>query len=138
MDVVYVCRPGENEELRYSLRSLSHIDHDEVWVFGGWPPWVKAQTVAVPRGRGSYASSYANLMAALAHPSVSERFVLMMDDVFIMWPQELAPLHRGDISQTQRGSEHLAMCRRMGRWLAQHDKPTLNYELLAPFVMDKT
>ncbi len=137
MDVVYVCRPGPNEELRYSLRSLSHIDHDEVWVFGAWPDWLKAQTVAVPRARGSYASSYANLVAALEHPGVSERFVLMMDDVFIMWPQELVPLHRGEIATGTGDSYHRSQIRRLGRWLTQHDRTALNYELHAPAVMDK-
>jgi len=137
VDVVYVCRPGPNEELRYSLRSLANLDHDEVWVFGGCPDWVKAQTVEVRRDRGSYASSYRNLVAALEHPGVSERFVLMMDDVFVMWPQELTTLHRGAIASHRHGSEHRALLRRMGRWLEQQGKGSLDYDLHAPFVLDK-
>lgn len=140
MDVVYVCRHGENnEELRYSLRSLANVDHDEVWVAGGWPPWLRARTIAVPRPKGGpYAASYANLIAALEHPEVSERFLLMMDDVFIMWPQEIAPMHRGDIARSKVAqSSHRSLILQMGRWLDSQGRGRLDYETHAPFVMDK-
>lgn len=40
MDILYLCRPGENLELRYSLRSLRNVPHGRVWIFGDCPDWV--------------------------------------------------------------------------------------------------
>ena len=38
MNFIYICRVGENEELRYSIRSvLNSFPEANIWVIGGKP-----------------------------------------------------------------------------------------------------
>lgn len=100
MDVVYLVRMGDrNEELRHSLRSLRHLTHDRVWIAGYCPTWVSDLVGRIPveqNPRTKYRNGERNLRAALAHPDVSDPFVLMNDDFFILGELEEVPvLHRG-------------------------------------------
>jgi hypothetical protein len=97
VDVVYLCREGENEELRYSLRSLRNLPHDRVWIFGGAPEWLGgAELVSVDQHATKYRVTTAARRAACLHPGVSDPFVLMNDDFFIMEPvAEVPALCRG-------------------------------------------
>lgn len=105
MDIVYVVGPGErNEALRYSLRSLSLLTHDRVWVAGFCPPWVTGVgRIPVRQTTSKYRNSTANLRAACQHPEVSDAFVYMNDDFFILEPLiEVPVLHRGPLSEFLR------------------------------------
>ena len=101
MDVVYLCRPGSNEELRFSLRSLRNLgDADRVWIFGDAPRWVtdQATVVRMPRRGSKFDICLRNLTAACEHPEVSDPFVLMNDDFYIIKPIPTVPvLHRGTV-----------------------------------------
>lgn len=101
MDVVYVCKDGENPELKYSLRSLRNVDHGKVWIFGGAPVWINEDTVNVRKRRQSvwpYASTRAHIQAACNDPEVSDPFLLWNDDFFAMRPVGTVPLyHRGSL-----------------------------------------
>ena len=88
MDVVYICRDGENEELRYSLRSLGNLPHENVWLIGGAPNWYKGQRVKVRQDRNKYESARRNLNAIVECQRISDNFVLMNDDFFILEPVE--------------------------------------------------
>lgn len=103
MDVAYIVRPGnENEELRYSLRSLVNVPHGDVWIFGHRPKWVSdaVRHVFLPQ-RDPMRFKYENAtelmrMLALGGP---ERFALMNDDFFCVRPAESwpRPAHRGSL-----------------------------------------
>lgn len=98
MDVVYVVGPEEqNDELRYSLRSLQNLPHDAVWVAGFIPEWVTGVgRIPVQQVSNKYANSAANLKAACLHPEISEEFVYFNDDFFVMKPIDTMPAyHRG-------------------------------------------
>lgn len=100
MDVVYVVGPGEdNEELRYSLRSLRNLPHDTVWIAGYTPSWVTGVgRIPVEQAGGKYANGFANIRAACLHPEVSEEFVYFNDDFFVLKPIESMPTyHRGPL-----------------------------------------
>lgn len=102
MDVVYVNKDGENPELRYSLRSLTHVNHGRVWVFGGAPVWLNTDTVEF-RGRAQKRSAYAStrdhIRAACMDPDVSDPFMLWNDDFYAMEPVGTIPVyHRGLLS----------------------------------------
>ena len=99
MDVVYLCREGENEELRYSLRSLRNLPHERAWIFGGAPEWLRgAELVPVDQHASKYRVTSAAMRAACLHPDVSDPFVLMNDDFFIMEPlAEVPALNRGPV-----------------------------------------
>jgi hypothetical protein len=100
VDVVYLCREGENEELRYSLRSLRNLPHERVWVFGGAPEWIcGAELVPVDQHDTKYRVTTAAMRAACRHPDVSDPFVLFNDDFYVMRPvPEVPVLHRGPVT----------------------------------------
>jgi hypothetical protein len=84
MDFVYVCRQGENEELRYSIRSvLSSFPDSNIWVVGSKPDWYSGNFIGVRKERNRYATVEKNLLAIVESPDISENFVLMNDDFFI-------------------------------------------------------
>lgn len=137
-----------NEELRWSLRALSHLPHDRVWVAGYRPRFLAKNVghVAVNQRPGRrYENSTANLLAACEHPEVSDEFIFMQDDVFVMRPMEEVPtLHRGPLSEvtdyyTQKGSvNYLRGMKETARMLEFLGiKDILSYELHAPMVLSK-
>lgn len=101
MDVVYPVRTGNaNEELRYSLRALhANFPHRDVYVIGAPPAWLQ-NVISIPHRQGSNSRSNTNTSMRLAclHPDVSNPFVWMNDDYFIMQPiDEIPRLNRGPI-----------------------------------------
>ena len=103
MDVVYVVRPGDdNEELRHSLRSVAqNFPHDRVWIFGHAPAWVSDEVHKVeltPRPE-KWDNQHQSLSAVVNHPEVSDRFWLFNDDFFIMRRVEDPPVfHNGPLA----------------------------------------
>lgn len=101
-DIVYVVGDSEqNEELRYSLRSLKNLPHGTVWIAGHKPKWaVNVEHLPVRQIQPTkYQNSTANLLAALTHPDVAENVVYMNDDFFILEPVESVPyLHLGPVN----------------------------------------
>ena len=48
MDLVYICKPGDNEELRYSIRSaVKNLKFDNLYLVGGKPDWYDGKFIAV-------------------------------------------------------------------------------------------
>lgn len=96
-DIVYPVRRGDwNEELRYSLRSLSHVRHNRVWIVGHMPKWVRPRdgngpgAYHVPRPQTS--TKYRNATESLVEvanelgASLSKPFLLWNDDMYRMTP----------------------------------------------------
>lgn len=144
MDVVYINRPGEeNEELRYSLRSLQHLPHDEVWIVGYKPSWVVANSVSLPRAMDKQVSALNNLIAALEEPMISDPFIIFNDDFFVMQPMDgIKQLHLGDLDKVieahRYGSAYRNAMEATRRRLADHrEAPFLSYEHHAPMVIEK-
>lgn len=144
MDVVYINRPGdENEELRYSLRSLRNVPHGRVWVAGYKPPWVVAESIPVTGMRDKQTSALKNLIAALEHPDVSDPFLIMNDDFYAMRPMDSVPvLHLGDldkvISEHRPGAAYTNAMRKTRDRLAENkDGPLYSYEVHCPMVIEK-
>jgi hypothetical protein len=85
MDFVYICRDGDNEELRYSIRSVVHSFPDaNIWVIGGKPDWYIGNYICVDQSRRKYINALANLNALVNSPDISKEFILMNDDFFIL------------------------------------------------------
>lgn len=103
-DLVYIVRPGDdNEELRHSLRSAdAHLPHGKVWVAGHVPPWLKnVEAIKLDPLPRKFANMRQSLRAALEQPGLSETFVLMNDDFFIMHPltYPIPALHVGPCAE---------------------------------------
>lgn len=144
-DVVYVVRPGDrNEELRYSLRSLANLPHGRVWIAGYMPSWVTGVGhIPSPANPGSHQHAKGNLRAACEHPEVSESFVYMNDDFFVMQQLERLPImHRGPLVEAIRNAGMASgYTRAMVKVLAiltEHGiAEPLMYDLHAPMTVTK-
>jgi len=90
MDIVYLVKDSDtNEELIYSLRSLKNIPHDRVFLVGGFPAGINPETVYhIPTHQtdNKYHNTANALRTAACMDVISENFILMNDDFFIMSP----------------------------------------------------
>lgn len=86
MDAVYICREGNNEELRYSLRTIHNLKEVEnVYVIGGKPNWYKGEYIPV-NSSNKYQHAITNLHVLTKTHTISEEFILMNDDFFVIKP----------------------------------------------------
>lgn len=158
MDIVYMFKQSEendSDELRYSLRSLRNIPHDKVYVVGEKPAWLKrAVHINVAQNTvrdGDIPTKYKNvannLRTAAATDEISDDFIFMNDDFFIMKPLDSLPTyHWGPMREViahyterytlesdyiHRMKELYALLRSQG-----HAEP-LSYELHVPMVLNK-
>lgn len=143
MDAVYIVRPGNrNDELRYSLRSLhANFRVDRVWIVGFRPNWVTGvEYVPVDQVDHKHQNTWMNWSAIARHPDISDPFVFMNDDFFILRPLDRMPLlHQGTVADwpaTHGGTPWSRRLERTRELLAAvgHTDP-LSYELHVPMVM---
>lgn len=98
MDVVYICRKGDNEELRYSLRSVSkNLPESRVWLVGYKPRWYSGDFISVP----DVSSKFNNIHNLINHiafeDQISDDFIMMNDDFFITKPLDTVPVYHGGL-----------------------------------------
>lgn len=145
-DVVYLCREGENEELRYSLRSLVNLEHRGVHVVGGVPRWYSGPRIAVRPAGDKHVATDRALRAAVESDAVSDPFVLFNDDFYVMHPGgPVEPRHRGPIrdlvvrleGELGQRSRWTAGMLRTAMLLEDLNLSTLSYELHLPILVHK-
>jgi len=108
-DIVYVVREGDdNDELRYSLRSLSNLTYGQVWLVGYQPTWTSnVGRLEVAQHRDKYRAVLGNLRAAAECGDIANSFLLFNDDFFCMEPTEtVEPHHLGPLPDVARRYEH--------------------------------
>jgi hypothetical protein len=147
MDLVYICRSGENEELRYSIRSaVKNLPHDKIWVVGGKPHWYTGNYIQVDQTRNKYGNARRNLKALAESNEISESFVLMNDDFYILNKIDSVPyMHAKTLDEKIRiredlfsGNSYNKLLRETIRVVSRKvDGPILDYELHVPMVMEK-
>lgn len=149
-DLVYVVRPGDdNEELRYSLRSVAkNAPHRKVWIVGTVPTWVRnVEALPLEPHPEKFANQRQSLEAACLRDELSDRFVLMNDDHFVIeklteWPT----FHLGPSSAFI--NQHLESGRIRNTWVKavrataiwmdeQGHGDVLAYEAHVPLLFDK-
>lgn len=87
MDFVYICGPGETDELRYSIRSvIANAPHGKIWVVGSKPSWYTGDYIEVVQDSPKYINAINNLKAICESKDISDDFVLMNDDFYILNP----------------------------------------------------
>lgn len=147
-DVVYlVKRNGRNEELRYSLRSLKNVPHGEVFIVGDLPNWVRNVTyIPASNTHTKYRNTLYNLMAACGDERISEDFIFMNDDIYIMKElSEVPVLHRGPIETVIRGYKDIGSTRYVDLMVdtkallekLKLGNNMLSYELHVPIVLNR-
>lgn len=148
-DIVYIVREGDdNEELRYSLRSVAaNLPHRKVIIVGYKPDWV-TEVVYLPTNQQAEATNYARAMlnwkAAINSEDVSENFILFNDDFYVMKPlKELPTLHRGSLDEVikfyeNRGGPYVHNMKRTRKILNDMGVTDLkSYALHVPMAMKK-
>lgn len=89
LDFVYIVKEDEhNEDLRYSLRSIAkYYPENKVWIVGYKPSWVKnVNYLHIEQAGDKWKNSINNILAACNCPDISENFILMNDDFFMIKP----------------------------------------------------
>lgn len=148
MDIVYICRDGENEELRYSIRSvMQNLPHDNLWVVGGRPNWYKGAHIPVIQNKTYFLNAKTNMRRVLHSDQISDKFILMNDDFFVMQPvEELQYMYSGllldkiQLREKQNpGDLYTKMLLKTYSELYQrsHIKQPLDYELHVPMMFEK-
>lgn len=148
MDVVYFTRNGNNEELRYSLRSLKNLTFDRVWIYGGCPKGiVPDRRVPVAQiGRTKWDRVKDMYASACRNDQISEDFIMMNDDFFIMKPTTIEPMFRCSLERHiftiehkyhDRPNPYTTELRKTLSLLEKLGSPTNSYELHIPFIFNR-
>ena len=147
MDLVYICRDGENEELRYSIRSaVKNLPHDKIWVVGGKPDWYTGNYIEVSQTRSKYSNARNNLKAICNSELISESFIFMNDDFYIINKVDSVPyMYSGTLDKKIKvredlfsGNSYTGLLRQTLNGLFRKTKAiVLDYELHVPMIMEK-
>ncbi len=82
---VYICRPGHNEELRYSIRSVSFFyPNSTIWVVGGKPDWYNGNFIEVHQNSNSFKNVRRSLAAIIDVDEIPDNVIVMNDDFFFL------------------------------------------------------
>ena len=148
MNFVYICKDGENEELRYSIRSVVKNTNDpKIWVVGGKPDWYVGNYIPVLQNQHKYQNALNNLRAACASEEIPEDFILMNDDFYITNKINKVKIYNNGFLEDQINQYHNAGNRstylnRLGKtyaYLQRRDIPNpISYELHVPMPMEKS
>lgn len=146
MDVVVPYRKSYSDEIRYMLRSLKNIPHNEVYIIGDDPSFI-TNYIPYPQTSDVAQNTLNILNMAVNNPEISEDFIWIHDDTYILNPLEKLPVyHRGryaDILDSYK-EKHMSnyYTRRMNKTynalIELGIKNPLCYELHIPFVINKT
>ena len=147
MDFVYICRTGPNEELRYSIRSVMNSFPDaKIWVSGGKPDWYIGNYISIDQNGSKYANAIANINAICDSKEISDDFVLMNDDFFILKKiDSIKTFHSGLLidkitrfKEVARSSAYINKLVLTQKFLNKYGiENPLDYELHIPMVMNK-
>jgi hypothetical protein len=148
IDYVYICRDGDNEELRYSIRSVEkNFPKGRIWVVGGRPSWYTGNYIPVKNYSGKQQSALENLKKITESKEIKETFVLMNDDFFVVKPvKSIKVYHGGDLEdkiylrrQLTPGAKYPELLSRTYKALKKRkvDK-ILDYDIHVPMPMSKT
>ena len=147
MDFVYICKDGSNEELRYSIRSVVESFPDStIWVVGGKPTWYSGNYINVKQVLTKYRNAIQNLKAICSSNDISEKFILMNDDFYIVKNISFIDTYYGGllldkINLYQKINSNSNYTRKLSATYKKIkslgiDSP-LDYELHVPMVMEK-
>lgn len=140
-DVCYVVKDTpDNEELRYSLRTLQNLPNvRNVWIYGGKPDFLveKYHKRSFPQEGSKWENSNKIFWEIVNDDDISDDFYLMMDDVFIMQPiHNFINFSRNSMA-THRHSTYYDEKRNAMNWLLRHKKPIRDFDSHRPFLYNR-
>lgn len=147
MDFVYICKDGDNEELRYSIRSVdASFPEANIWVVGGKPGWYVGNYIKVPQNLTKYKNAFYNLKSITESEAISESFVLMNDDFYIVKKIDSINTYHGGsllekINLYQKINSNSGYTRKLSatykKVVSLGIENALDYELHVPMIMEK-
>lgn len=146
MDLVYTLGKGsewENNEIKYSLRSVeANLPHRNIVIVGEKPDFLK-NIVHVPAKDPTNYKSYNTLYKmkiACRSNKISDDFVLMNDDFFVMKPVDKIPYyHKGYLKDTVKNFEYPgSKYHRTLKRTADMLEKARDFEIHCPFIFNKT
>lgn len=150
-DLLVYIRNGENEELRYALRTWEkNLKFNQIFVVSGSKPpkWLtQVEIIKNHTSLGKVRQAYDNIRLGLEDPRISKNILLMMDDVFVLEPTEWKQnfnYNRGLLTQqwgvgvAKHGEDaYTCQVRMTHEALKRHIKNPLSFEEHAPFLFEK-
>jgi hypothetical protein len=147
MDLVYICRVGENEELRYSIRSaVKNLPHDKIWVVGGKPDWYTGNFINVPNNTLNKFENILECMRIITNiEEISDDFILMNDDFFFIKAIDKMPVYHGGFLkdkidryvELRAGKYASLLVKTYKDLIRQGIKNPLDYDIHVPMPMNK-
>jgi hypothetical protein len=147
MDYVYICRKGDNEELRYSIRSVvKHMPPGNIWIVGNKPTWYSGNFLPVEDTSGKFVNITNAIAAAAECDLISDDFVLMHDDFFVIKPViDIPVMHNGllsdkikEYSALDPDSRYIEILSNAYSYLKRRGiKQPLDYDIHVPMIMNR-
>jgi hypothetical protein len=149
MDIVYPLGTGsvwENNELRYSLRSVAEnlSGVRNIYIVGERPDWLQnVFSLPYPDICGvPWRNSFAKILHACTQPDLTEKFLYMNDDFYISKPAEIASwpaLSRGNLPAGMRTSRVMSLNRKESTTalLVSQKLTTNDFDIHAPMILEK-
>lgn len=145
MDVVYTYKYSYSREIEYSIKSLRNIDHRKVYVIGDNPN-VKGIYLMkhIPHKWANLPSLNvaSKLIDIVNNENISEDFILMMDDVFIMKKIRLTNYYRGNLAdhlnKRRYNDRYKRLLQNTYDYLDRCGYTKLDFACHTPFIMNKT
>lgn len=147
MDVLYCLGTGSlynNKEIYHSINLLKRFaKFDRIFVIGEKPdivPDVDYIYIPFKDTMGRTRNVFRKICEVCENSDISENFLYMMDDVFILKPIDIEhyPLyHSGQIKDYQNMTSYLIEMTNTKQFLKQHNKPYLNFGVHCPIIYNK-
>lgn len=147
---VYLCRDGENEELRYSIRSIEKFYPDaRIILVGGKPSWYIGEYIYSPQNNAKF-DNVANSLATIANSdTIPEDIIIMNDDFFIReYVDKFECYTAGNLENkilsyhlnSLTGSGYLRKLEELNRYIVKKldTYPAIDYELHVPMPVKKS
>lgn len=148
MDIVYplLRTDDQNIEFRYSLRSLSNIKFENIFIIWGYPRRL-TNVIHIPYKDNDtrYQNVVAKMRIACEDPRISEDFIRMMDDVYILkqikkiWYYKIWTIkdHLENIKQTFSNANMMPYYRAIN-WAYERFPKWDDFDTHCPIVFNKT
>lgn len=153
MDIVIPLGSGsgwDNNELRFALRSIEmHIaDRGKIFIIGHRPEWIKNIVHIPAKDQPGLVNKERNIMQKISlackHPAISQEFVFMNDDHFLLQPLTFPmpyyyhqSLNSSVVKRTS-GDGYSQSMRNTMEVLQKGGLTTYNFDIHCPIVYDKT
>lgn len=143
---IYLCRSGQNEELRYSLRSIDTFYPDAiVWVVGGKPDWYTGNFIAVKQTSDAFQNVKDGLASIINHPDIPDEVIIMNDDFFFIQKLDEIPVYiSGTLEKrimlhkkNRVGSMYVNKLVQLVRHCKQYRNPPLDFDIHVPMPINK-